>query len=60
MDLTPKKDRDRLMIGDLGLECQQEVKRSEAAPDRACDKTSDRLFSKLVLERAPSNDNFVH
>ena len=26
------------------------------APDRACDKTSDRLFSKLVLERAPSND----
>ena len=30
---------------------------SAPAPDRACDKTSDRLFSKLVLERAPSNDD---
>ena len=26
--------------------------------DEACDKTSDHLFSTLVLVRAPSNDEF--
>ena len=28
------------------------------APDRACSKTSERLFSTPLLERAPSNDHF--